>query len=254
MSTSSLEQKANEHVFGGGRMLVGRGVQSRRLARVWMVFAHTRRRDARFFSLRGGSSGFFLHVESAWGGTLVNSLLRVYGLLHRHWSKRVKRKSRTRPVLQSQSRLPRSPSNVIAEGDPPVSTLTDDHRPDGDALHEDGPETGSDPGVIRWCTRPSTGLLRTARAFNKVARSRQAAQMWQPDFGEYVGRIRDSLTRPSGTLPIGPRINGLRLNTERHVCGSSNPIAEVRETSCWALDLEFEAEKEVATSDRWQAC
>ena len=51
-----------------------------------------------------------------------------------------------------------SPSNVIAEGDPHVSSLTDDHRPDGDAPHEDGPETGSDPGVIRWCTRPSTGL------------------------------------------------------------------------------------------------
>ena len=39
------------------------------------------------------SSRFFLHVDqSAWGGTLVNSLLRVYGLLHRHSSKQVKRK------------------------------------------------------------------------------------------------------------------------------------------------------------------
>ena len=35
--TSSLEQKANENVFGGGRMCVGRGVSSRWLARVWMV-------------------------------------------------------------------------------------------------------------------------------------------------------------------------------------------------------------------------
>ena len=54
------------------------------------------------------------------------------------------------------------------------------------------------------------------------------------------------LRRAAGTLPIGPRINGFRFNTERHVCGSSNPIAEVRRTSCWALDLEFEADKEVA--------
>ena len=28
--------------------------------------------------------------------------------------------------------------------------------------------------------------------------------------------------------------------------GSSNPVAEVIGTSCWALDLEFEADKEVA--------
>ena len=88
-----------------------------------------------------------------------------------------------------------SPSNVIAEGDPHVSSLTDDHRPGGDAPHEDGPEPGSDPGVTRWCTRPSTGLPRTARAFNKVARLREAAQMWQPDFDEHVGGIMDSLTR-----------------------------------------------------------
>ena len=33
---------------------------------------------------------------------------------------------------------------------------------------------------------------------------------------------------------------------ERHVCGSSNPVPEVRETSCGALDLDLEAEKEVA--------
>ena len=54
------------------------------------------------------------------------------------------------------------------------------------------------------------------------------------------------LKRPSRTLPIGPRINGFRFNTGRHVCGSSNLLAEVRETSCWALELEFEADKEVA--------
>ena len=46
------------------------------------------------FSLRGGFLRVFLHVDqSAWGGTLVNSLLCAYGLLHRHWSKRVKRRS-----------------------------------------------------------------------------------------------------------------------------------------------------------------
>ena len=54
------------------------------------------------------------------------------------------------------------------------------------------------------------------------------------------------LRRPSGTLPIGPRINGFRFNTGRHVCGSTNPTAKVRGTSCWALDLEFGADKEVA--------
>ena len=36
------------------------------------------------------------------------------------------------------------------------------------------------------------------------------------------------------------------VNTERHICGSFDPIVEVRETSCWALDLEFEADREVA--------
>ena len=35
------------------------------------------------------------------------------------------------------------------EGDPHVSSLTDEHRPDGDAPHEDGLETGCDPGVMR---------------------------------------------------------------------------------------------------------
>ena len=83
--TSSLEQKANEHVFGGGRMLMGRGVSSRRLARL------RGEETLGFFSLRGGFLRFFVHVDqSAWGGTQVNSLLRVCGLLHRHWSKRVK--------------------------------------------------------------------------------------------------------------------------------------------------------------------
>ena len=44
-------------------------------------------------SLRGGFLRVFLHVDqSALGSTLVNSLLRFYGLLHRHRSKRVKRK------------------------------------------------------------------------------------------------------------------------------------------------------------------
>ena len=41
-----------------------------------------------FFLFEEASSVFFLHVDqSARGGTLVNSLLCVYGLLHRHWSK-----------------------------------------------------------------------------------------------------------------------------------------------------------------------
>ena len=33
-----MEQKANEHVFGGGRMLMGRSVSSQRLACVGGVF------------------------------------------------------------------------------------------------------------------------------------------------------------------------------------------------------------------------
>ena len=49
-----------------------------------------------------------------------------------------------------------------------------------------------------------------------------------------------------GTSPVGPRINGFRFSMERHICGSSNSVAEVRRTSCGALDLELEAEKEVA--------
>ena len=42
------------------------------------------------------------------------------------------RHHRTRHVLPSQCWLTPSPSNVIAEGDPHVSSLTDDHRPDGE--------------------------------------------------------------------------------------------------------------------------
>ena len=48
-----------------------------------------------------------------------------------------------------------------------------------------------------------------------------------------------------------------RFSMGRNVCGSSNPFAEVRGTSCGALDLELEAEKEVAheshLAGRWQA-
>ena len=58
---SSLEQEANGHVFGGGRMLVGRRVSSQRLARVWMVpfSSHAERRRAVFFPFEDASSGFF---------------------------------------------------------------------------------------------------------------------------------------------------------------------------------------------------
>ena len=54
------------------------------------------------------------------------------------------------------------------------------------------------------------------------------------------------LRKPCGASPIGPRINGFRFSMGRHVCGSSDPVAEVEGTSCGALDLELEAEKEVA--------
>ena len=55
-----------------------------------------------------------------------------------------------------------------------------------DALHKDG-------DLTRW-TRLSTGLPRMTRAFNKVARLRQAAQKWQPDFEKSVEEMMDSLT------------------------------------------------------------
>ena len=59
---------------------------------VWCLLARGEETLGFFFSFEEASSGVFLHVDqSAWGGTLVNSLLRVYGLLHRHWSKRVRR-------------------------------------------------------------------------------------------------------------------------------------------------------------------
>ena len=61
----------------------------------WCLLA--RGEETHKFSLRRGFLRVFsLHVDqSAWGGTLVTSLLRVYGLLHRRWSKRVKgRKNR----------------------------------------------------------------------------------------------------------------------------------------------------------------
>ena len=63
--TSSLEQKANEHVFGGGRMQ-GRSVSSQRLARVWMVLffiAHGEETRG-VFPFKEASSGFFCMLTS----------------------------------------------------------------------------------------------------------------------------------------------------------------------------------------------
>ena len=50
------------------------------------------------------------------------------------------------------------------------------------------------PKILTWCARPSTGLPRSARAFNNVACLRQVAQQWCPDTSEYVEDIMDSLT------------------------------------------------------------
>ena len=36
------------------------------------------------------------------------------------------------------------------------------------------------------------------------------------------------LRKPSGTSLVGPRINGFRFSMGRRVCGSSDPVAEVR--------------------------
>ena len=67
--TSFLEQKANEHVFGGRRMLVGRSVSSQRLARVWMVlFVIARGEETRgVFPFEEVSSGFFCMLTSLLG-------------------------------------------------------------------------------------------------------------------------------------------------------------------------------------------
>ena len=65
-----VEQKANEHVFDGGRRLTDRSVSSQRLARVWMVF----------FLARGEARRLLLGPSACCpvclGGTLVGSLLR----------------------------------------------------------------------------------------------------------------------------------------------------------------------------------
>ena len=68
----------------------------------WLVcgWSHAETRRSGILPFEEASSGFFLHVDpSAWGCTLVNSLLRVYGLLHIHWSKRVKRRKKMSPVI-----------------------------------------------------------------------------------------------------------------------------------------------------------
>ena len=72
-------------------MLLARGVSSRRLARVWMVFLLARGEETLgVFPFECASSGFFLHVvQSAMGGTPVNSLLCFYCLLHSHQTRHV---------------------------------------------------------------------------------------------------------------------------------------------------------------------
>ena len=46
-----MKQKANEHVFGGGRMLMGRSVSSQRLAREWILFLLVYGEETRGFFL-----------------------------------------------------------------------------------------------------------------------------------------------------------------------------------------------------------
>ena len=95
---------ANEHVFGGRRMLMGRGVSSRRLAREWTAVCSHMERRRRCLFLRGGFlRGFFCMLTSVRRGRIP--LLRVYGFLHRHRSKRVKRKETSR--LRQPCFLPR---------------------------------------------------------------------------------------------------------------------------------------------------
>ena len=57
-SDDAVAAAANEHVFGGGPMLMGRSVSSQRLARVWMVFFLARGEETRgVSSLEEASSG-----------------------------------------------------------------------------------------------------------------------------------------------------------------------------------------------------
>ena len=63
--------------------------------------------------------------------------------------------------------------------DAPPTTL-------GDAQHEDS-------DLLCWKSA-STGLPHMARAFNRVARLRQAAKKWQPDFEKYFEELVDRLT------------------------------------------------------------
>ena len=74
--------------------------------------------------------------------------------------------------------------------------------------------------------------------------------MWQPDFDEYVGGIMDSLTREEFDAFI-PTEEALRYFTYR----ATHQWLQIKYgatrlrflwTLCWALDLEFEADKEVA--------
>ena len=57
-------------------MLTGRGVSSRRLGRVWMVFLLAHGEEAHgFYPSRRFAQGFLDVDQSAWRGTLVNSLV-----------------------------------------------------------------------------------------------------------------------------------------------------------------------------------
>ena len=124
-----------------------------------------------------------------------------------------------------------------------MSSRTDDHRPEGDAPHEDGPETGSDPGVIRWCTRPSTNLPRTAHAFNKVARLRQAAQMWQPDFEKCFEEMMESLT--------GEELDALLPTEVLHLLGHASMASDSVWGDTFAVPLTWLPRLAVPRAVRW---
>ena len=98
-----------------------------------------------------------------------------------------------------------------------------------------------------WSAR--VGSPRTARAFNKVARLRQAAKSCKPDFEKYFEEMMDCLTEEE--------LDAL-LRTEealRYFCWATHqwlqiqywatrlrflqPVSEVRAASCGALDLEL---------------
>ena len=91
------------------------------------------------------------------------------------------------------------PAINVNEGGKPDPTSTNPEATSGSSVGSKSATEASTVAeeaamLLPWCTRPSTSLPRSARAFNNVARLRQAAQLWHPDTSENVSGLMDSLT------------------------------------------------------------